>query len=156
MSITGKRMQERRKQLGINADVLAEHLGVSRSTIFRYENGDIEKIPANLLSDIAKLLHTSEGFLMGWEDNPETVFSNTAPILDYYEMLNDIGKHVATERVKELTEVPRYVKDENEIPDHLSVYAAHNDAKTTDDEMEKMAMDSALIKEMVRRKKQQE
>ena len=54
MSITGKRIQERRKQLGINADVLAEYLGVSRSTIFRYENGAIEKIPANLLSDIAK------------------------------------------------------------------------------------------------------
>lgn len=37
-----------------------------------------------------------------------------------YDKLNDIGKHVATERVKELTEVPRYVKE-----DTTYVKAAH-------------------------------
>lgn len=114
MSVTGKRMQERRKQLGVSADVLAEHLGVSRSTIFRYENGDIEKVPANLLSNIAKFLRTSERFLMGWEDSPETISSvSTPPILNYYEQLNDLGKHEATKRVMELTEIPRYIKDNN-------------------------------------------
>ncbi len=152
MSVTGKRMQERRKQLGINADVLAEHLGVSRSTIFRYENGDIEKVPANLLSDIAKFLHTSERYLMGWEDDPESISSTSSPlILDYYEMLNDIGKHEATKRVMELTEVPRYMKEDT---DYLAVQAAHNDAEITDEELEKMERDSALIVEMAKKKKQ--
>lgn len=122
MSVTGKRMQERRKQLGINADVLAEFLGVSRSTIFRYENGDIEKVPANFLSDIAKFLHTSEKYLMGWEDDPESASMSSPLILDYYDKLNDIGKHEATKRVKELTEVPRYVKE-----DITYVNAAHAD-----------------------------
>jgi len=36
-------------------------------------------------------------------------------IMQYYNLLNDIGKHVATERVKELTEVPRYVNEETYI-----------------------------------------
>ncbi len=92
MSVTGKRMQERRKELGISADVLAEHLGVSRSTIFRYENGDIEKVPANLLSDIAKFLRTSEAFLMGWEEVPETIISNIYPItLKRFPILGEIA-----------------------------------------------------------------
>lgn len=41
-------------------------------------------------------------------------------IVQYYDLLNDIGQHVATERVKELTEVPRYVKEDTHY-----VKAAH-------------------------------
>lgn len=92
MSITGERMQERRKELGISADMLAEHLGISRSTIFRYENGDIEKVPANLLSDIAKYLRTSEAFLMGWEDVPQITLTNIYPIeLKSFPLLGEIA-----------------------------------------------------------------
>lgn len=138
MSITGDRMKERRKQLDINADTLAEYLGVSRTTVFRYENGDIDKVPAKLLTGIAKFLKTSEKYLMGWEDNPEESSSNTSPlILDYYELLNDTGKHEATKRVKELTELSQYTKSDNDfstefsaeivpIKEHLIPNAAHH------------------------------
>lgn len=144
MSITGDRMRTRRKQLGINADTLAEYLGVSRTTVFRYENGGIEKVPANLIPGIAKFLRTSEKFLMGWEDNPEREALKSAPlILDYYEMLNDIGKHKATERVKELTEVPRYIKEET--PDYLKPQAAHNDNET-EEQITKMQEDMSILK----------
>ena len=34
-------------------------------------------------------------------------------IMHYYELLNDIGKHKATEQVKILTEVPRYLKEDS-------------------------------------------
>lgn len=92
MSDTGKRIQKRRKQLSISADSLAEFLGVSRSTIFRYENGEIEKIPANLLSDIAKFLKTSEAFLMGWSDESEVQICNIYPIeLKRFPVLGEIA-----------------------------------------------------------------
>ncbi len=121
MSITGDRMRERRKQLNINADTLAEYLGVSRTTVFRYENGDIDKVPAKLLTGIAKFLKTSEKYLMGWEDNPEVSSSNTSPlILDYYELLNDTGKHEATKRVKELTELSQYTNSLNDFNEELA------------------------------------
>lgn len=45
MSETGEQMKKRRKQLNMSADELAEKLGVSRSTIFRYEKGDIGELP---------------------------------------------------------------------------------------------------------------
>lgn len=92
MSVTGERMQSRRKELGISADTLAEYLGVSRSTIFRYENGDIEKVPANLLSDIAKFLRTSEAFLMGWEDISDYSITNVYPIeLKRFPLIGEIA-----------------------------------------------------------------
>ena len=37
---TGERMRLRRKQLGYSAEYVAEKLGCSPSTIYRYENGD--------------------------------------------------------------------------------------------------------------------
>ena len=65
---TGERIKNRRKELGISADKLAELIGVSRSTMFRYENGYIEKLPINNLVTIARSLNTTVGYLMGWDD----------------------------------------------------------------------------------------
>ena len=76
-------MKKRRKQLKLSADVVAERLGVSRSTIFRYEKGEIEKLPTNILDDIAKILQTTPAYLMGWEsDNVssiETIYNQLIP-----------------------------------------------------------------------------
>ena len=42
--------------------------------MFRYENGEIEKLPINHLVPIAKALHTSVDYLMGWtEDEKEPI-----------------------------------------------------------------------------------
>lgn len=78
----GERMKLRRKELNLSADVVAEKLGVSRSTIFRYEKGDIEKLPTNILEDIAEVLKTTPAFLMGWEDE------NAPSIETIYKQLN--------------------------------------------------------------------
>jgi transcriptional regulator with XRE-family HTH domain len=64
----GQRIKQRRKQLEISADFLAEKLGVSRSTIFRYENGDIGKMPIDIIKPIAEALQTTPEYLMGWEN----------------------------------------------------------------------------------------
>ena len=65
---TGERMKKRRKELGLSAERVAEKLGVSPATIYRYEKGDIDKVPGDLLEPIAKILCTTPAFLMGWEE----------------------------------------------------------------------------------------
>lgn len=77
---TGKRMKQRRKELGIKAEEVAEVLGCSRSTVFRYENGDIEKVPATLINTIAEVLKTTPAYLMGWSDDTAPLASNITPI----------------------------------------------------------------------------
>ena len=70
---TGQRMKERRKQIGISAETVAARLGVSPATIYRYENGGIDKVPGDLLAPIAEVLQTTPAYLMGWEyDEKET------------------------------------------------------------------------------------
>lgn len=57
-------MKERRKSLKISVDEVAKVLGVSRATVYRYENGDIEKIPSKYLEPIAHALETNAAHLM--------------------------------------------------------------------------------------------
>ena len=66
----GERIKQRRKDLKMSADELATSVGVSRSTIFRYEKGDIEKVGPDVLKKIADKLIVSPADLMGWDDTP--------------------------------------------------------------------------------------
>lgn len=75
--LIGERIRERRKQLGISAEQVAESLGLSPATIYRYEKGDIEKVPGSILEPLAAVLMTTPKALMGWE--PVPVFAVDAP-----------------------------------------------------------------------------
>jgi transcriptional regulator with XRE-family HTH domain len=63
----GDRIKIRRKQLRMSADELGRRLGKDRSTIYRYEKGDIENLPLDILEPIAVALDTTPQYLMGWE-----------------------------------------------------------------------------------------
>ena len=64
----GERIKQRRKELGLSVDELADKLGKNRATIYRYESNEIEKLPTTVLEPLADVLGVSPGFLMGWED----------------------------------------------------------------------------------------
>jgi transcriptional regulator with XRE-family HTH domain len=95
---TGDRISLRRKQLGISADKLAEKLNVSRSTVFRYENGDIEKVPAEVIKALSTALRTSPAYLLGFTDDPEYEEIKKAPT--NFEMLSLINKLTEEERIE--------------------------------------------------------
>ena len=95
-------MKMRRKQLKLSADVVAERLGVSRSTIFRYEKGEIEKLPTNILDDIAKILQTTPAYLMGWESDNissiETIYNQLIP--ERQSKVYNFAKHQLDEQTR--------------------------------------------------------
>ena len=72
-------MKKRRKEIGFSAEKVAERLGVSPATIYRYEKGDIEKVPVDSLAELAKILQTTPAYLMGWEDQPTPAPSPIPP-----------------------------------------------------------------------------
>jgi SOS-response transcriptional repressor LexA len=67
----GDRMKQRRKQLKLTADEVAEKIGVSRSNVYRYEKGDIEKLPLEVLEPLSEILQTTPQQLMGWESGDD-------------------------------------------------------------------------------------
>ncbi len=93
----GQRIKARRKELGISAEKLAESLGISPATVYRYEKGDIEKMPGDLLEPLAKALYTTPAFLMGWDDKGLSELSNLLELA-----ANDNRLELATDILKEL------------------------------------------------------
>lgn len=81
----GERIKQRRLALGYTADALAKLLNKNRATIYRYENGDIENMPIDVLEPLAKALNTTPAYLMGWQDpHQESTSTLSKQIEDYY------------------------------------------------------------------------
>ena len=69
----GERIKQRRLELGYTADALAKLLNKNRATIYRYENGDIENMPIDVLEPLAKALNTTPAYLMGWTEAQQSI-----------------------------------------------------------------------------------
>ena len=63
----GERIKQRRMELGLSVDEVAEKLGKNRATVYRYESNEIENLPVGTLEPLAKILETTPAQLMGWE-----------------------------------------------------------------------------------------
>ena len=60
----GQQIRKRRKELKMSVDELARKVGKDRSTIYRYENGDIGNMPLELLMPMVEALQmTPQEFL---------------------------------------------------------------------------------------------
>lgn len=125
---------------------------MNKSDLSQYVSGKVEPSQEKLVI-LGMALNVSEAWLMGFDVPMERITStkeSSPKIMLYYEQLNDIGKHEATKRIEEMTHAPQYMKEDT---DYLAVKAAHNDAEITDEELEKMERDSALIVEMTKKKR---
>lgn len=62
-----KRLKQRRQDVGISAEELGKMIGKNRATIYRYEKGDIESVPTDIIEPLAAALETTPTWLMGWD-----------------------------------------------------------------------------------------
>lgn len=111
---TGQRIKLRRKELNLSADDIAKVLEVSRSTVFRYEKGDIEKLPIDILEPLAKILQTTPSYLMGWEDKLNNNYENIIPVPDMNEipLVGSIAcgsPILAEENIEEHINIPKQI-----------------------------------------------
>lgn len=52
----GNRIKQRRKELGLTMQELAEIVGLNKSTILRYETGKIEKVKIPVIKSLSEVL----------------------------------------------------------------------------------------------------
>lgn len=72
----GKRIQKRRKELGLTAEALSEKIGVSQQQFSRYECGR-SKINVSHLADIAVLLDTPIDWFFADSSVSDKMFADT-------------------------------------------------------------------------------
>ena len=63
----GDNLRNRRKELGLTQEEIGKRIGCGKSTINRYENGEIN-VPYDRILAAAKALETTPAYLMGWSD----------------------------------------------------------------------------------------
>lgn len=116
---TGKRIQSRREELGMNLGDIAKEVGVAVSTIQRYEKGKIEKMKLPVIEAIAKALQVDPAWLLCQTDqmNPplHSSIDNLIPLPKTYQipLIGDIAcgtPILAEENVEAILEVPQHIK----------------------------------------------
>ena len=135
-----ERIKERRKALGLTADDVAEKLGVSRATIYRYESADIEKLPTSSLEPLAKALQTTPAYLMGWTDDPyELPADNTQyrfiPPLTVHEITVMLQYRAKPEMQSAIDTLLGINKDAQPEPDKVVPMAPESGAEETHEKM---------------------
>lgn len=74
--IIGQRMKQRRTELHLGQQYLAEKMDVNKSTIQRYESGTIDNSKKLILEGLSDALHVSPEWLRGETEDYETVVTD--------------------------------------------------------------------------------
>ena len=131
----GELIVAQRKLLGINQAELAKRLGVSASMVSQWEKGLRNPKPETLykillstgLPEIEVMILTFSAY-SGVDYEKASHYLNSfaqkvsylirtvggADFIDAFFALNDEGKKIAVDRIKELAEIPKYKADTNE------------------------------------------
>lgn len=102
----GGRIKERRKELNLTQDYLAEKLDVNKSTIQRYESGTIDNTKKLVVEGLANALRVSQEWLTGKTDELTTDVNTKTRIevLDALESVRDNYPVDADETGKEFSQ----------------------------------------------------
>ena len=97
-----KRMKDRREELNMSYQTLSEKVGISKSTLQRYETGYIKNMPVDKLEAIADALNVSPSYLMGWDEYKPTTLAAHFDGDDYTE-----------DELDEIKQFAQFVKNRN-------------------------------------------
>lgn len=69
---TGEKIKTLRKAQGITQKEMAEIIGVSTQTVAAYERNIVTGLSPDKVEALAKLLHTTPAYIVGWESKKES------------------------------------------------------------------------------------
>lgn len=68
-----ERLKEARENAGYTLEAASSIAGVTKSTLFKYENGLIQNIPINKIEKLAKIYNIAPAYIMGWQESKTVV-----------------------------------------------------------------------------------
>ena len=66
----GKKIHQLRKEKGLTLEEVGNRVGVGKSTVRKWESGQIANMRRDKIDKLASALGVSPSYLMGWEDSP--------------------------------------------------------------------------------------
>ena len=126
----GERIKYCRESINMTQDELGEILGVQKSAIAKYENGKVENIKRSTIKKMADVFGVSACYLMEFDEDEERVKTLSKEVallqsiqdhfgkaavqaLSILNELNEEGLKKALSALEDISEVPKYRKDES-------------------------------------------
>ena len=108
-----EKIRLRRKQLGLTLEEVGNAVGVGKSTVRKWENGDIKNMRRDKIQKLAKVLQTTPAYLMGWDD--QMLPSNVTPLpqMQKVPLLGRIAcgdPILAEQNLEDYVDLPRHIR----------------------------------------------
>lgn len=113
------------KNLRINnkmtLEEVGEKIGVSKQTLYKYENNIITNIPSDKIEGLAKVFNISPAVIMGWDKDDEQYYQDKEAA-EYAEMLRtrpemrllfSASRGISKEEMQEAVNYIEYIKSRN-------------------------------------------
>lgn len=117
----GERVKQARLKAGLNADELAAKIGKDRSTIYRYESNEIEKLPTSIIEPLSRALGVHPSYLMGWETNEDLVDIPAATTGVMIPVLGYVRAGVPMTAVENIIDYEEISKDDAAKGEHFGL-----------------------------------
>ena len=75
----GQRIHDKREEYHMSVEELADKLGVTRQSVYRWENGSVKNIDRDYIAKMSAMFHCDPEWLMHMEDSPRVTATYRAP-----------------------------------------------------------------------------
>lgn len=101
----GKRIKERREELGLSQRDLAKKMQyTNHSTIGKIERGQVD-VSQTRIVQFAEVLGTSVAYLMGWEETKKSATNNDSGMSEAKRQLLDLAESCSEEEAARLLQM---------------------------------------------------
>ena len=94
----GEKLRNLRKSRGMTLEEVGNLVGVGKSTVRKWESGEIANMRRDKIALIAKALGVSPSYLMGWDDNVENITAD-----EYWAWREDLRRNPEKRTMFDLT-----------------------------------------------------
>ena len=117
----GDRIKNLRINNKMTLEEAGEEIGVSKQTLYKYENNIITNIPFDKIEGLAKLFHISPAVIMGWDKDDEQYYQDKEAA-EYAEMLRtrpemrmlfSASRGISKEEMQEAVNYIEFIKSRN-------------------------------------------
>ena len=117
----GDKIKNLRIKNKMTLEEVGEKIGVSKQTLYKYENNIITNIPSDKIEGLAKVFNVSPALIMGWDDTPNEYYTDpeAAEFTEYLRtrpgarMLFSAAKDISKEEMEEAVKYIEFLKSKH-------------------------------------------